>query len=58
MLTFDYIAGLASCVFMVILGIALRITIKNDLGVTILSMTSIILGVVWGFVFLGMPMGW
>lgn len=38
--------------------ITLRITSKNGLGATILSMTSIIPGAVWGFVFLGMLMGW
>lgn len=58
MTTLGFITGFTSCVVMVILGIALRITSKNDLGATILSMTSIILGAVWGFVFLGMLMGW
>lgn len=58
MTTLGFITGFTSCVVMVILGAALRITSKNDLGATILSMTSIILGAVWGFVFLSMLMGW
>jgi hypothetical protein len=43
---------------MVILGIMLLITGKKDMGATILGIDSIILGAVWGFVFLGMLMGW
>lgn len=58
MTTLGFIPGFTSCFVMVILGVALRITSKNDLGATILSMTSIILGAAWGFVFLGMLMGW
>lgn len=58
MTTLGFITGFTSCVVMVILGTALRITSKNDPGATILSMPSTILGAVWGFVFLSMLMGW
>lgn len=58
MTTIDYISGLASCIIMLGLGIALLVTVKNDMSVTILGMVSTILGVAWGLVFLGMLMGW
>lgn len=48
----------ASCIIMLGLGIALLVTVKNDVAVTILGVVSIILGVAWGFVYLGMLMGW
>lgn len=50
--------GFISGFVMVILGIMLLITGKKDLAATILGIDSIILGAVWGFVFLGMVMGW
>lgn len=50
--------GFTSCFVMVILGIRLLITGKKDPAATILGINSIILGAVWGFVFLGMLMGW
>lgn len=58
MSTLGFISGFTSCFVMVILGIMLLITGKKDLAATILGIDSIILGVVWGFVFLGMVMGW
>ena len=58
MSTPGFISGLTSCFVMVILGIMLLITGKKDLAATILGIDSIILGAVWGFVFLGMLMGW
>ena len=57
MTTIGYISGLASCIIMLGLGIALLVTVKNDAAVTILGMVSTILGAAWGFVFLGMLMG-
>lgn len=50
--------GFISCFVMVSLGVMLLITGKKGLATTILAMDSIILGAVWGFVFLGMLMGW
>ena len=50
--------GFISGFVMVILGIMLLITGKKDLAATILGIDSIIPGAVWGFVFLGMVMGW
>ena len=47
--------GFISCFVM---GIALLITGKKDLAATILGIDSIIPGAVWGFVFLGMLVGW
>ena len=35
-----------------------HVTGKKSLAATILGIDSIILGAVWGFVFLGMLMGW
>lgn len=58
MTSLGFITGLTSCVVTVILGTALRITSKNDLGATILGMVYTILGAAWGFVFLGMLMCW
>jgi len=58
MSTPGFISGFTSCFVMVILGIMLLITGKKDMGATILGIDSIILGAVWGFVFLGMLMGW
>ena len=58
MSTPGFISGLTSCFVMVILGIMLLITGKKHLAATILGIDSIILGAVWGFVFLGMLMGW
>lgn len=58
MSTPGFISVLTSCFVMVILGIALLITGKKSLAATILGIDSIILGAVWGFVFLGMLMGW
>lgn len=58
MSTPGFISGFTSCFVMVILGIMLLITGKKDLAATILGIDSIILGAVWGFVFLGMLMGW
>lgn len=53
-----FISGFIGCFVMVILGIMLLIIGKKDLAATILGINSIILGAVWGFVFLGMLMGW
>lgn len=50
--------GFASCIVMLGLGIALLVAFKNDAAATILGMVSTILGAAWGFVFLGMLMGW
>lgn len=58
MSTLGFISGLTSCFVMVILGIMLLITGKKGLATTILGINSIILGAVWGFVFLGMLVGW
>ena len=58
MSTPGFISGFTSCFVMVILGIVLLITGKKDLAATILGIDSIILGAVWGFVFLGMLLGW
>ena len=58
MSTPGFISGFTSCFVMVILGIMLLITGKKDLAATILGIDSIILGAVWGFVFLGMLKGW
>ena len=58
MTTIGYITGFTSCFVMVILGIALLIAGKNDPAANILGIVSVILGTVWGFVFLGMLMGW
>ena len=58
MSTPGFISGFTSCFVMVILGIALLITGKKDLAAAILGIDSIILGAVWGFVFLGMLIGW
>lgn len=58
MSTPGFISGFTSCFVMVILGIMLLITGKKDLAATILGIDSIILGAVWGFVFLGMLIGW
>lgn len=56
--TIDYISGLAGCIIMLGLGIALLVTVKNDAAVTILGMVSTILGAAWVFVLLVMLMGW
>lgn len=58
MSTPGFISGFTSCFVMVILGIMLLITGKKDMAATILGIDSIILGAVWGFVFLGMLIGW
>lgn len=50
--------GFISCFVVVILGIMLLITGKKDLAAAILGIDSIILGAMWGFVFLGMLVGW
>lgn len=59
MSTPGFISSFTSCFVMVILGIALLITgKKGPATTTILGIDSKILGAVWGFVFLGMLMGW
>lgn len=58
MTTIDYISGIASCIIMLGLGIALLVKIKNDMAATILGAVSTILGAAWVFVYLGMLMGW
>lgn len=58
MTTIDYISGIAGCIIMLGLGIALLVKVKNDVAVTILGMVSTILGAAWVFVYLGMLMGW
>lgn len=50
--------GFIACIAMLGLGIKLLVTAKNDVAANVLGMVSTILGVVWGFVFLGMLMGW
>jgi hypothetical protein len=52
------IAGFTSCIAMLGLGIALLVTAKKDVAANILGIVSVILGTAWGFVFLGMLMGW
>ena len=54
----DYIPGIAGCIIMLGLGIALLVKVKNDAAVTILGTVSTILGAAWVFVYLGMLMGW
>lgn len=56
--TIGDISGLATCIIMLGLGIALLVTAKNDTSATILGMVSTITGAAWGLVFLGMLMGW
>lgn len=46
------------CIAMLGLGIALLVTAKKDVAANILGTVSVILGTAWGFVFLGMLMGW
>lgn len=58
MVTVAYIAGFVSCIVMLGLGIALRVIVKNGVAVTIMGTVSTVLGVAWGFVFLGMLMSW
>lgn len=58
MTTIGYIAGFTSCIVMLGLGIALLVTAKNDVAAAILGIVSAILGIAWGFIFLGMLMGW
>ena len=58
MTTTDYILGIASCIIMLGLGIALLVKVKNDMAVTILGTVSTILGAACVFVYLGMLMGW
>jgi len=58
MTTIDYISGIAGCIIMLGLGIALLVKVKNDVAVTILGTVSTILGAAWVFVYLGMLMGW
>lgn len=58
MTTIDYISGIAGCIIMLGLGIALLVKVKNDVAVTILGTVSTILGATWVFVYLGMLMGW
>ena len=58
MTTIDYISGIAGCIIMLGLGIALLVKVKNGVAVTILGPVSTILGAAWVFVYLGMLMGW
>lgn len=58
MTTIDYIFGIASCIIMLGLGIALLVKVKNDMAATILGTVSTILGAAWLFVYLGTLMGW
>ena len=58
MTTIDYISGIAGCIIMLGLGIALLVKVKNDVAVTILGTVSTILGAALVFVYLGMLMGW
>lgn len=58
MTTIGCISGIAGCIIMLGLGIALLVKVKNDVAVTILGMVSTILGVAWVFVYPGMLMGW
>ena len=58
MTTIGYGIGFTSCIGMLGLGIALLVTAKNDVAANILGIVSGILGTAWGFIFLGMLMGW
>lgn len=58
MTTIGYISGIAGCIIMLVLGIALLVAVKNYAAATILGMVSTILGAAWVFVYLGMLMGW